>query len=223
MPRFTLQRPAWINRRVKQVVVMARDASTSMRGAKAREASAASIELTTELADPSNKDGFLTAVVDFHDRAKVVHSLTPATDLDGNLRAITVGGGGTNITSALQEAHAIVTNPPDGSDFLLPVTILFSDGQHNTGPKPTAIADQLKQHSDLVTVAFGTDADETGLERLATTPQHFYRCRNGAELRKFLAKVGETLTHTMARQQNATVALTEINDYQDQAATVELQ
>jgi hypothetical protein len=90
------------------------------------------------------------------------------------------------------------------------VTIFFSDGQHNTGPGPKDVADQLKLKADLVTVAFGSDADEALLRSLASTPQHFYRCANGRELRQFLAAVGATMTATMAAGTNATRALTQI-------------
>jgi uncharacterized protein YegL len=94
--------------------------------------------------------------------------------------------------------------------YLRPVVLIFTDGCHNTGPGPKDVADRLKQKADFVTVAFGSDADEALLRSLASTPQHFYRCANGRELRQFLAAVGATMTATMAAKTNATQALTQI-------------
>jgi len=64
--------------------------------------------------------------------------------------------------------------------------------------------------ADLVTVAFGAEADERLLRDLATSSQHFYRCRKGRELRTFLAAVGATLSGTLTQGVNATQALGEI-------------
>ena len=50
----------------------------------------------------------------------------------------------------------------------------------------------------MVTVAFGSDADEAFLREIASSPAHAYRCRDGRELRKFFAAVGATLTHSIA-------------------------
>jgi len=90
------------------------------------------------------------------------------------------------------------------------VVILFTDGQHNTGPGPRAVAREVREKADLVTVAFGGDADEALLKELATSPQHFYRCKNGRELRAFLAAVGATMSQTLGARQNATQALSQI-------------
>ncbi|MCL4808609.1 MAG: hypothetical protein KJ062_12610, partial [Thermoanaerobaculia bacterium] len=56
----------------------------------------------------------------------------------------------------------------------------------------------LKAVADVVTVAFGSDADETFLREIASSPAHAYRCRDGRELRKFFAAVGATLTRSVA-------------------------
>jgi uncharacterized protein YegL len=187
-----------------------------MEGEKAKESSDASLALTNELAQPANKDGFSVAVVDFAGKAKVVHNLTKATDLNTKMRPLSVDylTGGTNITAALKETIRILEaaerNRKEGVTYLRPVAFLFSDGDHNTGPGPHDVGITLKQKADLVTVAFGSDADEKTLRDLASSPQHFYRCSNGRELRSFLAAAGETLTATMAAGKNATQALTMI-------------
>ena len=212
-----LRRPNWICGNAKQREVFVRDRSGSMNGQKAKDASAASLDLVAELAESANKDGFYVAIVDFASNAKTVHELEKATFLNGNVTPLSVGlfGGSTNITSGLEDALSILENAEkheyqEGVTFLRPVAIIFSDGCHNVGPDPHGVATRLKGLADLVTVAFGTDADEVLLRSLATSPQHFYRCTSGRELRSFLAAVGATMTATMAAGTNATRALTTI-------------
>jgi uncharacterized protein YegL len=192
-----------------------------MSGQKAQDASAASLDLVAELAQPANKDGFVVGVVDFATTSHIVHGLTRATELNGKVSPLSAGGGllglfggSTNITAGIEDAQRLLDKADqaggEGIHYLRPVTILFSDGCHNTGPGPKDVADRLKQKADLVTVAFGSDADEALLRSLASTPQHFYRCANGRELRAFMAAVGATMTATMAAGTNATRALTTV-------------
>jgi uncharacterized protein YegL len=182
-----------------------------MAGEKARDARAASEDLVDELADPVNRDGFLVSIVDFNTSAIRMHELTPASALRGNVRSLDIGGG-TNITAGLREAltgHSSATSD-EGVTYLRPVFLVFSDGGHNDGPPPNDIAAEIKMFADVVSVAFGTNADEATLRSIATSPQHFYRVKTGRELRAFLAQVGATLTGTMQQRTNATQALTQV-------------
>jgi len=214
--RAGLRRPNWICRNVRQTAVFVRDGSGSMSGQKAKDASAASLDLVAELAEPSNKDGFSLAVVDFSSASRIVHDLEKASVLNGRVTPLSTGlfGGSTNITAGLEDARTILERAgqvnQQGITYLRPVAIIFTDGCHNEGPPPHDAANRLKAIADLVTVAFGSDADEDLLRALASTPQHFYRCSNGRELRTFLAAVGATMTGTMAAGVNATQALTRI-------------
>lgn len=211
-----VQRPEWVGPNAKQNVVLVRDKSGSMRGRKAKDASAASVDLVVELADPSNKDGFNVAMVDFASCSIIVHNLEEATALNGKVEPLKIGllGGSTNITSGLEDAFSILEKVEKqdhkGIAYLKAAVILFTDGHHNAGPEPTNAANRLKAKADLVTVSFGPNADAALLRSLASTPQHFYRCSTGRELRSFLAAVGATMTATMAAGTNATQALTMI-------------
>jgi len=214
--RSGLRRPNWICRNVKQNMILVRDQSGSMRGQKAKDASAASLDLVAELAEGTNKDGFNVAVVDFSSGSKIVHNIEKATVLNGKVASLSVGlfEGSTNITAGLEDAVSILETAErhnqEGVAYLRPVVIIFTDGCHNEGPDPHAVANRLKGIADLVTVAFGSDADEALMRSLASTPQHFHRCSTGRELRTFLAAVGATMTATMAAGANATPALTMI-------------
>ena len=215
--RGGLRRPNWITSKSKQDVVFIRDKSRSMSGQKADDASAASLDLASELAEPANKDGFYLGVVDFATNSEVVHNLTKATAMTGKIAPLSIGHFGcglTNVTAGVEEAHSLLLRADrqdqEGVHRLRPVVIIFTDGRHNDGPDPHDAAKRLKGIADLVTVAFGSDADESLLRSLATSPQHFYRCSSGRELRSFLAAVGQTMTATMAQGRNATQALTTI-------------
>lgn len=201
---FTVRRPASIGRNRRQAAIVVRDASPSMEGDKAREASEAVRRFIGELAQPFNKDGFDVAVVDFNHSAGVVHPLTRASGL--SVQPIATGGEGTDIAGALAQAE-VLAKTATGETWIRPVVLLFTDGEHNTGGDPATVADRLRGFADLVTVAFGDDADEALLQSLATSASHFFRCTDGAQLRAFLAEVGQTMSTTRARNQDATKAL----------------
>lgn len=218
-PTILLQgvhRPAWGRRKREQAVVLACDNSGSMSEKKGADAAAACQELVAELAEPVNKDGFKVAVVSFADGSEIAFPLLPATTLIDKIVSLSLDGSGgcTNITAGIESTLDILRNSQneveEGGAHLRPVAILFTDGCHNVGPAPHGVAERLKCIADLVTVAFGADADETLLRSLATSPQHFYRCSSGRDLRTFLGKVGEKMTETLAAGTNATQALSHI-------------
>lgn len=211
--RSGLRRPTWICRNVKQNVVLVRDKSGSMSGQKAKDAFEASLDLVASLSEPINKDGFNVAVVDFSSSSKIVHNLEKATTLNGKVASLSVEDC-TNITAGLEDALSILEKAEkqnqEGVAYLRPVVIVFTDGCHNEGPDPHNVANRLKGIADLVTVGFGADSDDDLMRSLASTPQHFFRCSTGRELRTFLAAVGATMTATMTAGTNATQALTTI-------------
>ncbi len=209
-----LKRPDWICSKVRQEVIVMRDASPSMNEKdKAKQAVAACNEMMDALAQPINKSGFYATVIDFNNTALPVHDWAPVSDLAGRIGPLEIGNT-TNITAALELGVRQLTAHKRDETFqwLKPVGLLFSDGCHNAdGTPPEELADRFKELADLVTVAFGDDADEDLLRRLATSPQHFYRVTNGAELRNFMAKAGETLTIGMVQKKDSTIPLAHLN------------
>jgi len=220
--KFTLtglKRPEVINSKTKQRIVLVRDVSYSMDDDnKAVEASKATQGFLMELAQPENKDGFYAAVVDYSENAEIVAPFTKATELHGKVTDIKTKSC-TNITAGLAQAGRLLEQAPESVNgherFLKPVVVLFTDGEHNTGKEPYDEAERLKQTADLVTVAFGVDADLDLLRRVANTPEHCYRCGDGRDLRAFLAAVGETLTSSMQIGQDATQPLSQIGSEKD--------
>jgi len=212
VPRSGIERPAWLTANTRQLAVLVRDRSPSMRGQKAQDASQACRELVEELASPANRDAFDVAVVDFSGSAELVNDVTKASSLASTIEAVKPHGGGTNLTAGMQVASHVVQGMESSEESRLrPIVILFTDGCHNSGEHPGTITEKLKQSCDVVTVAFGEDANSDLLKQLATSPQHHYCCRNGAELRMFFAAVGRTMTVSLQGNQNATQALGEIS------------
>ncbi len=175
-------------------------------------------EFIKTLAEPYNKDGFYNGVIHFSETAQITEPPIKASHLAKMLLTRdlkTTHGCNTNITSGLESAYQVIeqfeTIPPETDvDYLKPVILLYTDGQHNTGPKPGTIAAELKQYATIVTIAFGSDADENLLKSIASSPQHFCRCKSGQELRSFLETVGDTLSQTRAQGKNAKAQLAKI-------------
>ncbi len=185
-----------------QHVVIVRDASGSMAGTKARQATEACRDLVVEIAKPHNKDGFVVSVVDFAERAGAIHEVVPATRLVSGLQPIrTAGrfGGCTNVTAGLEAAEALLPRTcPEVAEraAIRPVVVLFSDGHHNTGPKPETVAPRVCKAADVITVAIGSGADKDMLRRIASSDQHAYEVADTQGLRKLLAAVGSTLSQS---------------------------
>jgi uncharacterized protein YegL len=196
----TLERPKWTVQR--QTAIVLRDCSASMYGLKAQEAEAACQELLHSLAIPKNKGAFDVAIVDFSTEATIAAAPTDATTLQlpsMRIRSFT------DITKALLAAEQISAALP--TDQARPVCVLLSDGAHNGSEDPVCVADRMKARIDIVTVAFGSDADESSLTRIASSAQHFYRCRNGQELRMFFSEIGTTLSVAINTNANVSAAL----------------
>lgn len=190
-----LVRPISLQR--QQLAVLVRDASSSMAGEKARAADGALRALATELANPGNRGAFTIAVIDFSSSAKLVHPPEAAETIVPHLIPLSASGM-TNVAAALTEAENVVRSAPKQFASTRPVVLLFSDGRPNCGGDARAVAAGLTSIADIVTVAFGSDADEEFLRAIATSPSHFYRCRDGRDLRKFFTAVGATLSQSIA-------------------------
>ncbi len=210
--RAGIARPEWTAPK-PQVAVLTLDTSLSMDGDKAKDAIAAASGLITALAGPENRGCFYAGIIGFATQAKVVAPLTAATALADHIPGLEPSGS-TNVTAALAEARKMIVTGKamlgENPGSSRPVVVLLSDGVHNVGVPPQAEATALKAEADVVTVAFGPDADEALLTQIATSPDHFYRCKDGAELRKFFAAVGTTLSQSIARGRNAGAALASI-------------
>jgi len=186
------------HRHQHMVLTMDRSGSMFEKG-KAQAAHAAMLGLLAELALECNKAAFETALIGFSDQARLIHPFMPASALKANLSPPDPAdsGGSTNVTAALELGRQILRDaqrqPTGQLTYVRPMVVLLSDGMHNVGDGPVPASQELKQVADILTVAFGDDADEEMLRAIATE-QLAVRCRTGADLRAYFAQVGRTLT-----------------------------
>lgn len=197
---------------VKQRVILIVDCSSSMAGEKANQVQAAIRQLVAELANPVNRDGFIIMVIFFNSEARVAYSWSYARSLVEQLEPLDIAGT-TNMKAAVELAIREHVNHEgeESMSYLKTVVLLLSDGCHDRDGSPLDAGNTLKKDADLVTVAFGNDADEDVLRSLASSPQHFYRIKDGAELRQFMARAGDTLTISMVQKRAATTSLAHLN------------
>ena len=181
----------------KELVIVANDVSTSMTGGKAKESDLANQALLNELSTPENKNGFIIANIHFNHAAKTV--VQPELATTATLPPL-VAGGGTNFDTALKEAVRVVTefmsrDNPEGWDFLRPHVLFLSDGH---SPVSQQNIDALHELADVTAIAYGADADEATLSRIASDGSVHTVGTKGHELRAFLAQVGKTMSQKLA-------------------------
>lgn len=188
--------PTGVASNVKQHVLFLLDHSSSMSGEKLQELEMAMGSILLQLADPSNKDGFRVTIIPFNHGSHVYCSAEPATSVPAlNLSA----SGGTNfdspILTAISEIDAFKALPnPDGWQYLQPQVLFLSDGQ--AGVADRNIQD-LQERANVNVVAYGADANQGTLGRIASDGQVHVIGTNGGALRDFLAAVGATMVSTI--------------------------
>ena len=184
----------------KQLIVVEIDGSGSMAGQKGKNADEASQNLKTILADPANKNGFILSVIHFNGSAQL--KVPPELATTAILPPLATGGG-TNFDSALKLALNVIEgfiakDNVEGWDYLRPHVLFLSDGHSSVADKNI---DALHEVADVTSIAYGMGADETTLSRVASDGNVHVVGTNGDELRNFLAKVGETLSKSLASAQ----------------------
>ena len=188
--------PTGVASNVKQHVVFLLDESSSMAGYKIQELEMAMGAILLQLADPSNKDGFRVTIIPFSHGSRVHCSAEPATSVPAlNLNA----SGGTNFDSAIlkgiQAIQDFKAQPnPGGWHFLQSQALILSDGQSQVADKNIQ---DLQELANVTAVAYGADADEATLSRIASDGQVHVVGDNGGALRDFLAAVGATMVSTI--------------------------
>jgi uncharacterized protein YegL len=189
--------PDGISSNCKQLVFLVRDCSSSMAGPKIEELNKASISFLKVLADKANKDGFLVSVVDFQSSAKRATPVAKATVLT---LPNAIAGGGTNFDSALKETILAINEfkvrpNQEGWHYLRPQVLFLSDGQSPVADKNIL---ELQEIATVTAVAYGSDADTTTLTRISSANEVHIIGTRGGDLRKFLARVGQTMSQELA-------------------------
>jgi uncharacterized protein YegL len=189
------------------------DNSGSMRGDKARAATQGIREMLMECqsrgpAGPE-RSYFQFLLIRFDDNAKVdpLCDMTPVRKIVPEGIEILGDGGQTNMTAAIQMTLDRLRpylqglqDHPERAEHPLPLVLVFSDGQHNIGIGPQAIAAELKQlklDGEPVVIAaagvsLGTEAaDEKTLREIAS-PECYVPIDNAQALSAFICSVGSS-------------------------------
>lgn len=196
-----------------QVVCILADNSGSMAGEKAVAATQGIREMLMECQarGPAGPDRsyFKLLLIRFGDAAAIdpLCDMRPVRKIDPDGIEVQGNGGQTNITAALRLAldrlqpyMQDLQSHPERADHPLPLVLLFSDGQHNMGDPPEAVAAELKRltlDGEAIVVAaagvsIGEDrADEQALAAIAS-PGCFVPVTNAQVLSAFISSVGSS-------------------------------
>lgn len=159
--------PNGVSSNCKQHIVIVCDVSFSMGGGKINDLNKGRYALCAVLADIINKNGFELSVIDFNNAATLVVDGEPATTCQ---MPTAVAGGGTNFDAPLNLAVKQITDfkarpNPDGWWYLRSHVLYMSDGwAHVTQSN----IDALHEIADVTAIAYGNDADQTTLARIAS-------------------------------------------------------
>jgi len=190
--------PTGVASNVKQHVLFLLDHSSSMSGKKLLELEMAMRSIVLQLADTTNKEGFRITIIPFNHGSHILCTDEPAISVPAlNLTA----SGGTNFDSPIKAAIATINAfkalpNPDGWKYMQPQVLILSDGQ-------AAVTDRniqdLQERANVTAVAYGADANQATLSRIASDGQVHVVGTDGGALRDFLAAVGTTMVATIQR------------------------
>jgi tight adherence protein B len=172
-------------------VVLALDTSRSMAGKPLAEAAAAA---TAFVATKPSSDRI--ALVTFGQRASLQGPFSTSTiDSDNALRTLAVGANsGTALWDAVDLSARLLASQPGGR-----VVVLLTDG-NDVGSRASESDALLSLHKAGVVVypiAFGSHADSSGLERLASsTGGSFHTASTSATLSGIYSSIGHELRRT---------------------------
>lgn len=167
-------------------VVLVIDRSGSMRGdpdgdgnTKLDDVKRAATGFVNRLTDNDH-----VGLVSFNESASLDEQLTSDhSNVETAINGLSAGGS-TNIGQAVDTAHGELTSSrdrPDAND----VMVLLSNGLPNRGTDPEDEADEAKNDGiRLITIAFGEDADDSLMQRMASDPtsDNFFDAPTGADI-----------------------------------------
>lgn len=196
-----------------QLVCVLADNSGSMAGEKAKAATDGIREMIMECQSRGptgpERSYFKLLLIRFGSAAAVdpQADLTPVRKIDPDQLEIRGDGGQTNITAALQLAldrlgpyMQSLQDHPERAEHPVPIVIVFSDGEHNVGPGPQSVAEQIRQlnvDGDAVVIAAagvsvgGGQPDEKTLGAIASS-ECYVHVTNAQVLSRFISSVGSS-------------------------------
>lgn len=83
----------------------------------------------------------------------------------------------------------------DGWHYLRPITVVMSDGQSDISDESIR---RLHELSETIVVAYGADADQDTLKRIASDSKVLVVGTSTGQLRQMMAQVGVTMSDDLA-------------------------
>ena len=187
-----LPMPTGVASDVKQDIYLLRDVSGSMDGEKLTELNMGSQDLLKELGNKENKDGFRFSCLDFNHEAR--WRMEHISAQEGQVpHAIANGGTDFNAPLALTlEALIARKNRPNPERwfYLRPFVLFLSDGHARVDLDLVA---EVSEYATLMAIAYGADADQNELAKIASDGVVHRIGVDGGSLRQFFAEVGTTI------------------------------
>jgi len=167
------------------------------------------MECQTKGPQGAERSYFQLLLIKFSDEAQIDPQcdMTPVRHLDPQTIETRGDGVQTNITAALQLALERLKpymqglqKHPERAEHPLPLVLLFSDGEHNVGPAPQAVAAELKglrlDGEGVVVVSAGVAVgdsrpDEATLREIAS-PECYLPVTAADMLTAFISEVGSS-------------------------------
>ncbi len=172
-------------------VMLVVDRSGSMAGKPLQDAKNAAKAFMDRL--DLSAGGDQAGLVSFGDSARLDHQLTQSSGPVRTAIDALASGGSTNITEGLTVAQQELESIRHfGANR--PVIVLMTDGQHNVGPGPSAVAAAAKaKGTRIITIGLGS-IDEAELRGLASSPSDYHYATTSDELDRIYAQIAGTLT-----------------------------
>ncbi|KAA1259058.1 von Willebrand factor type A domain protein [Rubripirellula obstinata] len=183
---------------IERDIVLVVDRSGSMAGQKFNElVNAINIFIATLSSTPVDEQVGLSS---YNDTASEDVELTgDLTEISEAMAALPVGGF-TSISRGMQ-AGSNLMDRSRSPEFVERTLIVMTDGRHNRGPEPAAVATTLADDGVIIhTITFGTDADRPRMIDVANIGggRHFH-ADNGDQLAEIYREIALTLSTMMTK------------------------
>jgi uncharacterized protein YegL len=184
-----------------------------MKGPKAQAATQGIRDLIIEAQTKSphgiERSCYDLLLVSFSDDAKIFPGcdMVPVRHIDSQTIELRGDGGQTNITAGLELIRnrlmpymQALQEHPERAEHPLPLVLLYSDGEHNVGPGPQAVAAEIKDlnlDGDPVVIvcagiAVGKEHPDEATLRAIASPECYFPATELEKLTRFLAEVGSS-------------------------------
>lgn len=177
-------------------IVLLADNSGSLQGQPAKDVSDAVQNWIYELQQSTRgkKEYFKFSFITFGSSSEVIAAAVNVNDVDASTVIIDGNGGSTNMSAALADARAVITQNA-APHHCPPFVFLYTDGHPDDPTAALDAASDLKGTSlacgapRVVALGFGS-VNDAFLRQVATSPEFYKRVSSSQELMRLLPAIG---------------------------------